>query len=69
MEYTFKSPLKIGDVVHIDQETSIRATVTGVWFNQLGLQVEVSWIHNGGHYAIWMQPFRLSLATAQRVKQ
>lgn len=55
------SDFAMRDTVIVDGDTSLKGHVTGfMWGNGDSLSIEVSWIHNGASYTVWMMPWRLT---------
>lgn len=48
-----------GDLVHIDGDNSIVATVTAILWRSTVTQVEVSWVHCGDIKTFWLEEWRL----------
>lgn len=63
MVNTLTTNFSFGDRVHIDDDDSIAATVTGFCWRTHRSEVEVKWFNNGEECATWVSEWRLSLAT------
>jgi len=48
------------DRVHIDQDESLTATITGFAFYGHQVQIMISWVHNGDIKEAWVIESRLS---------
>lgn len=55
-------PCPFGTKVHIDGDTSIKGTVTGIIFYPHGMQIEVAWFANGDAKSGWFGEARVSRA-------
>lgn len=53
----------LGTRVHIDDDTSIKAVVTGFLVRAHQMQFEVAWFNNGSSHSAWLDEFRLTEAT------
>lgn len=61
-DVTFKSHVDLGDMVHVDGDTSIRCRVTAVCFRTLCYEIEVSWWHHGDLKTAWVDMTRVTPA-------
>ncbi|MFC5423327.1 hypothetical protein ACFPOB_27680 [Bosea eneae] len=59
----FVSRFQIGDIVRIDGDKDLRATVIGVLFRAGHVEFEVSWLFNGEIRSAWIASFRLERLT------
>ena len=57
-----ESAFGIGQTVHIDGCTELRAVVTALSFTYYGLQIQVERIANGTPQSLWCSEWRLSAA-------
>lgn len=55
----FTTKFKFGERVHIDDDTSITATVTAFCFRSDRCEIEASWMHNGAALSAWFVDWRL----------
>jgi hypothetical protein len=59
----FSTVHAFGDLVHIDADTSLTATITAfLWRVDGPLQVEVAYLHNGNSNRAWIEDNRLTRA-------
>ena len=58
----FLSRWAFRDRVHIDNDSSIIAVVTGMSFSESGLKVCCNWFSNGDSKEAWFEEWRLSEA-------
>jgi hypothetical protein len=58
----FVSSFGRGDTVHIDGDSSIKATVCAHLFRENFITVECSWFSNGALQTQWIEEWRLSPA-------
>jgi hypothetical protein len=55
----YKSLFKIGDYVSIDNDSSLKACVTGILFRyHKRVTLEASWISNGTPQCSWIEEYR-----------
>lgn len=59
---SFTTEFNIGDVVYIDSDTSIAASIVSFQFKDEGHIAELSWAHNGCLQTGWLNERRLRLA-------
>jgi hypothetical protein len=65
MPARFQSSFGFGDLVHIDADLSLTATVTAfTWCVDGPAQVEVAYLHNGTSNHVWIEDARITRASA-----
>jgi hypothetical protein len=57
---TFTSDFSPRDLVIIDGQADMPATVTGFLFRDGMRQIECEWLHNGQNQSAWFAPWRLT---------
>jgi len=59
---SFEAPYEFGERVFLDGDKSLVARVVAFSFRTAFPQIEIAWVHNGGHQSVWVDSWRLAPA-------